>query len=208
VVCMSGQKQLAMANFYYAEDWKGVLPHSDEWLYTWKTNAPDADPPPESGALFGYQKSTKYAGRARNYAKMAGIYLCPMDQGSRTPIGGLAPLMPARFSYTRNVYINLVLVDLKLFKNTSPQFRYLPLRFIKRSSDTPLMVEEYERSPMDNGMFWGPYSTYDRLTMRHYAKSMNSYYDMHVAAANSKEYNETTSSTLRHTVLMPGFRKP
>lgn len=215
VLCMSHLRELSRATFYYAEDWKGVLPHYDYWL--WSRNVVGGqivDPIPESGALFGYAKSTaKYVakkGACRNYVKSAEVFRCPMDRGQRKTVGGLTPIMPPTFSYTRNSYVCSLLKTLKL---VSVEY-YIPLSRPKRPAATPLYVEEYEFAPMNDGYFME--SDFDSLTLRHNGRAMIAYNDTHVAPLPSQEFNERAwsfvapSSTVpyRHNVLAPGYRKP
>ena len=137
------------------------------------------------------------------------------DKGQRQKVGALRPLLApdgkARFSYTRNVYLHYALRDAGAFVGTDPEkqdprFRWLPMKMVKRTSETPLYVEEYEYSPMNDGEFWGPNGASDFLTQRHGGKATVAFFDAHVAPVWSKRLN-LPSSVLAAT-LAPGYKAP
>lgn len=210
VVCLSNQKQFANANFYYATDFKGLLPHTKDWLYTGgKSSATNKanQPLPESGVLMGQRIPGQPKRRA--YINQKELFKCPMDDGSRNPGASQIALQPANFSFSRNVYIIQAMQDAKLYSGSSD---YFPMDKPKFPSRTPLMVEEmtvgpYALSPLNDPEFW--ISGLDKLTDRHLGRSVLSYHDQHAEMANSRQYNtaSTTGSaaSYQHLVMAPGI---
>ncbi len=238
-VCMNHQKQLANANYYYSVDHRGLLPHYDYWLYT--RNSATGLPVgavPECGQLFGLQTPDRPRGHARNYAATAEVYLCPSDKGQRwDPPGTSVALRPPTFSYTRNKYI-LEQYGFAPYGEGGIDVpgNYFPIGKPKRPADTPLLLEEYEFSPMNDGHFVNGLNSsgdnsLDYLTTRHggrevasadklseFAKpikmdgggqAMVSYHDMHVASVRSIRFNAARADeSVRHFFLAPGTPQP
>ncbi len=239
VVCMNHQKQLANANYYYSADHRGRLPHFDYWLYTRdsSTGLP-AGAVPECGQLFGLKTPDRPRGHARNYAATAQIYLCPSDKGHRwDPPGRAVALRPPTFSYTRNKYImNRLGFAPSDQGGIEIAANYFPINRPKRPAETPLLLEEYEYSPMNDGHFVnelasGGENSLDYLTTRHggrevataekiadFAKplqndgagqAMVSFHDMHVASYRSVRFNTARADdAVRHHFLAPGTPLP
>lgn len=232
-VCMSQQKQLATAHIYYSGDNRGSLPHYDEWLWSGNKDLPDA---PRGGSLFGHPPTPAAPNRkaSRNYAVHEEIYKCPSDMGRRRPTGPADPLPPT-FSYTRNQYV-LSATD----KNDYARAKFSTLQEEaqlineygrierpKRPSDVPLLLEEYELSPMNDGYFvngeWdflterhGVGARHKEVTDRHSHEAPGTlgrgtigYYDGHVLMVRSQQFNQAAhNSDFRHALMAPGLPKP
>lgn len=223
VLCLNHVRQLAMANYYYSGDHRGLLPHYDQWL--WSGVAGEAI---EAGTLWGMRAPSQSAHRPRkNYALDKEIYKCPADRGERKVLPGVSnPILPAVFSYTRNVYVMDVLRDTKRWGGEtshtgSTTFDYMPFEKPPVPSRTPLFFEEYEHSPMNDGYVLN--NQYDFMTERHnrvgttgignpgrtVGKAVMPYHDLHAEAIMTRKFNRTGgTSDYRHNLLAPGLRNP
>ncbi len=209
-VCLSHLRQLTTANYYYSGDNRGLLPHYDRWLWAGNTARPEV---PESGTLFGLRGASQDSARRRkNYAVNREIYKCPADGGQRKAIVNVSnPLLPAMFSYSRNVYLLDVLRDTKRWRgeyvNGVNTHDYLPIEMPPDPARTVLFFEEYESAPMNDGYVLN--NQYDFLTERHNGRAMVPYHDLHVAGVLSRRFNKSTvASDYRHYFLAPGLPRP
>lgn len=219
VLCLNNVRQLAVANHYYSSDYNGLLPHFDRWL--WAGLAEEAI---EAGTLWGMRAPSQAAHNPRkNYAMNKEIFKCPADCGERKELPGVStPILPAVFSYTRNVYVMDVLRDSKKWSgetvNGVTTYDYLPIDKPPVPTRTPLFFEEYEHSPMNDGYVLN--NQYDFMTERHgrtgapsvwkpgrtEGKAVVPYHDLHAEAIMSKKFNRSTStSDYRHHFLAPGL---
>jgi prepilin-type N-terminal cleavage/methylation domain-containing protein len=211
VVCLSNQKQFATANFYYSQDFKGLLPHRDDWLYTGGRNTVTNkanQPLPESGVLMGRHMPGQPIRRA--YITQKELFKCPLDDGSRNPNVSQIALLPANFSFSRNLYIMQAMQAANLYTGSSD---YFPIDKPKFPSRTPMMVEEMTvgpdaMSPLNDPEFW--ISNLDTLTDRHQGRAVLSYHDMHAEMANSRLYNRSfalagPTASYQHLVMAPGI---
>lgn len=211
--CMSGLRQLNMANNYYSIDNHGLLPHYDQWLWAQNPKKPEV---PESGTLFGLRGASQDPSkRRRNYAINREIYKCPADRGERRKILGVSnPILPPTFSYSRNFYLLKLLGDLgrlsgpaDLLAGVEKIYQFMPIDKPPQPARAVLLLEEYELSPMNDG--FSRNSTTDFLTGRHNGRTMLAYHDLHVASEFSKLYNDAYPfSDYRHYFLAAGLPKP
>jgi len=202
-LCSNHQKQLGMAHYYYAVDHKERLPGVDLWLAARRSGGRRGATyyrAPETGQLFGNQPCKEVPTRSpsKNYAIETEIYKCPMDQFERDP--GAEYYISQTFSYTRNAYV-VTEVDTP---EEGPGLYidiYLKLGRLKFAAETPLLVEEYEFSGMNDGEFLNHGG--DMFTMRHSGRAVISYHDAHAAPTMAKLYNYGPPS-YRHRFMAPG----
>lgn len=223
VVCLNHVRQLAMANYYYSSDNRGLLPHYDQWL--WSGVGAETI---EGGTLWGMRAPSQSKLRPRkNYAMNKEIYKCPADRGQRKVLVGVSnPIVPSVFSYTRNVYVMDVMRDAKKWGGESvatggTTYDYLPFEKPPVPTRTPLFFEEYEHSPMNDGYVLN--NQYDFMTERHnrvgstgigkpgltVGKASIPYHDLHATTVITKKFNRSASnSAYRHALLAPGLPNP
>jgi len=220
VVCLNHVRQLALANYYYSSDHRGLLPHYDRWLWTGVASEAVI-----GGTLWGMRAPSQADARPRkNYAKNEEIYKCPADAGLRKTLPGVSePILPPVFSYTRNVYVMDVMRDSKKWGGETgiggaTTYDYLPFEKPPVPARTPLFFEEYEHSPMNDGFVLN--NEYDFLTERHnrvsapaignpgqtVGKASVPYHDLHASTIITKQFNRSSStSDYRHFFLAPGL---
>jgi prepilin-type N-terminal cleavage/methylation domain-containing protein len=217
-VCASHQKQLASIQQLYAIDHKSYLPGVDLWLAARLSGGlvgATYDLAPDTGELFGNRPTPTVPNRrpTRNYTMEKEIYKCPTDTFDRA-VGGSPPITQT-FSYTRNSAIVYAL-GVKTSGSGLYEEKYLNVDSVKFSSEAPLMVEEYEFSPFNDGELQNHRG--DVLTMRHggsvrpqgggsirhVGRAVLSYHDGHVDRVMSELYNYGTDA-YRHAFMCPGL---
>lgn len=236
-VCLNNVKQLSMAFFYYSGDYNGKLPHFNYWLFTGDPSDPNRNyPVPQSGVLMGRQTRLSTL-QGRNYAKDPAIYKCPSDQGARTTTGagGFNPIIPPTFSYTLNAYVMSQAGFAQDPNTVDNPGNYMPLNRVKRAAETPLLIEEYEFSPMNDGYFVSGIPSagetlWDRITTRHggrtfspevtvanfgkalatdhYGIGVLGYYDFHAAPIRSWQFNLADPGTQPGRIMRHHFLAP
>lgn len=227
IVCMNNLKELGRANYYYSLDYRGKLPHYDLWLWDkYKDKDGLATNVPDGGQLMGVRPPVPTTKRSqkKNYAQTPKIYLCPMDKGERfDPPSGASdsfqPIRPATFSYTRNkYYMDCLTMSGRwtgIFETGIGRIAdYLPFDKPVDTSATPLLVEEHEKSALNDG-FCFPIglqsydAQYDFLATRHAGNAMALFHDMRVAPIPGKKFNEAgLGSNVQHNILAPRVPKP
>lgn len=202
-VCMNHNRRLSEAHFVYASDHREVLPDADYWLWDRKWiprgRGKQEVRVPESGQLFGNQREIVWHdefGRqrpTRNYVHFREIYRCPLDSRKRRDMSGVwTYIRPADFSYTRNARIIDELIRLgmitELGSSNSRWNWYIKTTQVPRPSETSILIEEHELSPMNDG--YVIVNQWDFLTLRHSKKAVICYHDGHAGLVDSVRFNE------------------
>ena len=210
VVCATNVRSLVHGHLLYSESYKGVLPHYDHWLWDsdWQWWAhPDRGPLcPRSGELFGerYDDSMNLIGRGTNYINFVEVFLCPMDSLERRdlPAHNNKPIRPPSFSYSRNEMLYETMRDRGKISKKEHDSGYYRHGAIREPARTPLLVEEHELGPMNDGYL--TYCDWDHLTLRHKKRAMVGYYDGHAGRIDAVKYNNGSKAD-RARMVAPGI---
>jgi len=171
-VCSSNARQLHLAHLSYVTDSFGYHASSSQYIGLGEPEYP-------SGSIF---IKLGYMGKAVD------VFMCPADDGTRTDFRAL---LPAGHSYPRN-YSPL----------GSTAHMHPKQSKIERPAETPLLMEELETSPMNDG-YVVP-SQLDNVAVRHFEQGNFVYFDGHVGLYDAVEYN-VLPHLLRRKVMDPTY---
>ncbi len=213
IVCMTNNKNLSASHFLYAADFQDRLPDVDYWL--WDTESPRVQrgtgfQVPESGQLFGNNRtimnSAKWGRKrpTRNYVIHLETYQCPLDSKRRRDNPGVwTYIRPATFSYTRNARIIEELIKVGRIRPNQKDTWYLRTSLVPRPSETCILIEEHELSPMNDG--YVIVNQWDWLTLRHGNRAVICYHDGHAGTVDSVRFNNASDEVYRLSFFAPGL---
>ena len=170
--CTSNARQLHLAHLTYLTDSFGVHATANQYIGLGEPEYP-------SGSIFikqGYMSGS------------VDVFMCPADDGTRTDHRAL---QPAGHSYARNYS------PLGGTAHLNPK-----QSMIERPAETPLLMEELETSPMNDG-YVVP-SQIDNVSVRHFDQGNFVYFDGHVGLYDAIEYN-ALPDLLRRKVMDPTY---
>jgi len=176
---LSNMRQLGYANLNYAHDNAKTICDADDFLSVdWRP--PFNAPWPNIGSV--PSRSVLILGKYLD--PDPDVFTCPSDDGTREDRKDITWAYQyirsgTTFSYTRNACAD-------------DYARFVKMSRLPRPAETPLLVEEHELSPMNDGVFYG--NAFDFLTQRHFGYIGGMlFYDGHVDAHDSRIYNGQTS---------------